>query len=260
MIDSHAHLYFDRFDEDRATVIERAHAAGVREVINVGIDLATSQQAIALARQHPGMYATVGLHPTTPVDNLEHEVTALRSLAQEEASAVVAVGEIGLDYYWKEIAPELQRPKLRLQLDLARDLGLPVIFHCRDALADLFEVLESQPDLPPGVFHCFSGDANDARRALGLGFHISFAGNVTYPKATELQSAASVVPAEKLLLETDSPFLPPQKRRGKRNEPAFLPLTRDFLAELKGLEGDALATLATATTRRLFGLPKPPEA
>ena len=254
MIDSHAHLYFDRFDEDRSAVIERAQAAGVVGVINVGIDVDSSQQSVELALRHDGFYATVGLHPTTVVANLEKDIEALRALARSHATRVVAVGEIGLDYYWKSVAPEDQKPKLRSQLALARELDLPVIFHCRDALEDLFEVLSHETSLPAGVLHCFSGDHGQAERAVELGFHVSFAGNVTYPKAEMLQQAAKAVPLDRLLLETDAPFLPPQPRRGQRNEPAFLPLTCEFLAELKGVPSKELEMVATQTTRSLFGV------
>ena len=254
MIDSRAPLSFDGFDEDRDEVVQRAQEAGVERIINIGIDVATSSQAIALTRRYEHMAATVGLHPTSATADLDADLEQLRTLAQRHRSVVVAVGEIGLDYYWKEVPPEAQRPKLLAQLELARTLDLPVIFHCRDALPDLFEVLESASSLPAGVFHCFSGDAVSAQRAIALGFHISFAGNVTYRKATDLHAAARVVPAERLLLETDAPFLAPQGRRGKRNEPSFLPLTCAFLAELKEMDPAELAATAAQTTTTLFKL------
>lgn len=254
MIDSHAHLYFDRFDEDREQVIERARAAGVAEIINIGIDLPTSERCAQMTRARDDFHAAVGLHPTTVVERLEENVETLRSLVTSGSTRIVAIGEVGLDYYWKDVAPEDQKPKLRAQLALARELELPVIFHCRDALEDLFEILDEEPPLPGGVFHCFGGDASQAERALGLGFHVSFAGNVTYPKAKTLQEAARAVPMDRLLLETDAPFLPPQPRRGKRNEPSFLPLTCEFLAELKGVSPEELDAVATDTTRTLFRL------
>ncbi len=254
MIDSHAHLYFDRFDDDRPAVIERARAAGVVGVINVGIDVDTSRESAELAEEHEAFFAAVGLHPTTVVERLEEDIEALRTLARSRAARVVAVGEIGLDYHWDTVPPEDQKPKLRAQLHLARELELPVIFHCRDALEDLFQVLDREPSLPPGVFHCFCGDARQAERAVALGFHVSFAGNVTYPKATTLREAAQAVPVDRLLLETDAPFLPPQPRRGKRNEPAFLPLTCEFLAKLKGIPTEDLALRATQATCSLFGI------
>ncbi|MCZ6793201.1 MAG: TatD family hydrolase [Planctomycetota bacterium] len=254
MIDSHAHLYFDRFDDDRDEVIQRAREAGVDRLINIGIDEASSRQAIDLAERHEGFFAAVGLHPTSPVNDLEKSVGEVRRLARENPRTVVAIGEIGLDFYWKDVTPEEQGPRLRAQLELARELGLPVIFHCRDALEELLSCLEAEEARPPGVFHCFSGGRDEAERALGLGYHVSFAGNVTYPKARDLQEAAGAVPVDRLLLETDSPFLPPQPRRGRRNEPAFVRYSRDFLAELKGLPPEELERRTVANTERLFRL------
>jgi TatD DNase family protein len=254
VIDSHAHLYFDKFDGDRAAVIARAREIGVGAVINIGTEVATSEQSVALAREHRGFYATVGLHPTYAVPDLDEALGKLESLARASPGLVVGVGEIGLDYYWKEIPKEVQMPRLERQLELARRLGLPVVYHCRDALADLFAVLERQPAQPPGVFHCFSGNAADARRALDLGYHVSFAGNVTYPKAVDLQEALRAVPLEKLLLETDCPFLAPQPVRGKRNEPAFVRHTRDFIAGVKGATPEEVERVTDATARRLFRL------
>lgn len=257
MIDSHAHLYFDAFDADRDAVIERARQAGIAAIVNIAVDVASSEACIALAAAHQGFFASVGIHPTTPVadEMLAAQVDRLRELAGAHRGRVVAVGEIGLDYHWREVPGEAQKAKLRVQLALARELGLPVIFHCREALPDLFEVLEAEPGLPGGVFHCFAGGPEEARRALALGFHVSFAGNVTYPRAGGLQEAARAVPPEKLLLETDAPFLAPQAHRGKRNEPAFLPATAAFLARLKGVPENELIAIAAAATRSLFRLP-----
>ena len=257
MIDSHAHLYFDRFDADRERVIERAVLAGVEQIINIGIDVPTSELAVAAARERPGLFAAVGIHPTSPIDDVTAVVEQVALLA-EARDFVVAIGEIGLDYYWKDVPPEAQKAKLSAQLDLALTCQLPVIFHCREALDDLFAVLEGRAELPPGVFHCFSGGEAEASRALELGFHVSFAGNVTYPKAKALQAAARVVPSDRLLLETDAPFLAPQARRGKRNEPSYVAHTCAFLEELKGLDPGTLAPQTTATTRALFGLPASP--
>jgi TatD DNase family protein len=254
MIDSHAHLYFDRFDADRDAVIERARAAGVAAIINVGIDPETSRAAIELARRHADLRAAAGIHPASRIDDLDAALDEVRRLAQQHAGAVVAIGEIGLDFHWDEVPRQEQYPRLEAQLALARELELPVIFHCRDALPELLRVLEAEPALPRGVFHCFAGGPDEARRALELGFHVSFAGNVTYPNAAALRESARAVPPEKLLLETDAPFLAPRPLRGKRNEPAFVVHTRDLLAGLHGLEPPAFGELAARTTRALFRL------
>lgn len=254
MIDSHAHLYFEKFDEDRSQVIERAREAGVREIINIGIDVSTTEKALELAIGESHFYAAAGLHPTSEIDDLDGDLLQIRELAASHRGRIVAIGEIGLDYYWDNVAPEDQKPRLVEQLALARELELPVIFHCREALPDLFEVLEGQSSLPPGVFHCFSGSGDDARRALDMGYHVSFAGNVTFPAAADLREAAAVVPPDRLLLETDAPFLAPQARRGKRNEPSFLPFTAEVLAELHGLGLDELERVTETSTRELFQL------
>lgn len=254
MIDSHAHLYFDRFDADREEVIERAHEAGITAIINIGIDAATSRAAIDLAGRHPSLFATVGIHPTSPVAELGSALAEIRDLATEHDDRVVGIGEIGLDYYWKDVSPSDQGPKLRGQLALARELDRPIVVHCRDALDDLLDLLETERPLPPGVLHCFCGTPTEAQRALDMGFHISFAGNVTFKKSTDLRESARAVPPGRLLLETDAPFLAPQARRGRRNEPAFLPFTCEVLAELHGMGATELAELTHVTTRRLFGI------
>jgi TatD DNase family protein len=255
VIDSHAHLYVESFDGDRRAVLERARAAGVEALVNVGIDLPTSLRALEMARESDWLFASAGLHPTTPVADLNGSLDQLRALALSGRPKLVAIGEIGLDYHWKEVGPEAQKPKLRAQLALALETSLPVIIHCRDALPDLLDLLAAESRLPPGVFHCFAGGAEEARRALELGFHLSFCGNVTYPRAETLRVAAREVPLERLLLETDSPYLPPQARRGQRNEPAFGLLTRDALAGILGVAPLELDRRASENTRHLFRLP-----
>ncbi|MEM7234888.1 MAG: TatD family hydrolase [Planctomycetota bacterium] len=255
MIDSHAHLYFDRFDDDRAKVIERAREAGVDRVLNIGIDVPTSEQAIALAQENDGFFATVGLHPSSKIDDLDGDLARIRQLAIDHPKEVVAIGEFGLDYYWKDITPEEQAPRLERQLELAAELDLPVIYHVRDALPEFLDVLESRETQPPGVFHCFAGDVDQAKRALDLGYHISFTGNVTYPKSTGLQESAHVVPLDRLLLETDCPFMSPQGKRGKRNEPSYVKITAEFLAELHSVSLEELEGQTVANTEKLFRLP-----
>jgi TatD DNase family protein len=254
VIDSHAHLGFEAFAEDLNDVLQRARARGVRAFVNVGIDVPSSEAGVALALAQPDVFAAVGLHPTSKVEDLEGSLERIEALALRHPERVVAVGEIGLDYHWKDVAPGEQKLRLAEQIRMALRLRLPIIIHSRDSMEDLFAVLETRGELPGGVFHCFSGGPADARRAMDLGFHLSFAGNVTYPKAALLQECARVVPPEKLLLETDCPYLAPQPRRGKRNEPSFLEHTLEFLAELKGLPATELERSTEETTARLFGL------
>ena len=257
-IDSHAHLYFDKFDADRSAVIARAKERGFVHIINIGTDPETSRAAIALATDYPGFcYATVGLHPTDaemPAEKLAEVIRDFEGLLDAHADCVCAVGEIGLDYYWDRATPEAQDRAFRAQMDLAERRQLPVVIHCRDAMDDTLVVVREYEGRVTGVFHCFGSGAEDAKKALDLGWYVSFAGNVTFPKATELHEAAAVVPVEKLLLETDAPFLAPQPVRGKRNESAYSLHTLDYLANVHGMERDALGAITTANTRRLFPL------
>lgn len=257
-IDSHAHLYFDRFDEDRLEVIDRAKDCGFVGIINIGIDLDTSQRVIQLARDFPGFcHAAIGLHPThSNLGESEYKQTlsGIETLYHENREQVVAIGEIGLDYYWKDVPPEVQDRAFRDQLHLARSLHLPVVIHCREAWSDTLDVIEQDGNGVVGVFHCFGGTVEEARRALDLGWYISFAGNVTYPKAEELREVAKIVPTDRLLLETDSPFLAPQKMRGKRNEPAFALHTAETLGKVRGQGLRELLEATTENCRRLFRL------
>ena len=257
MIDSHVHLDASLFDEDRDEVIARARQAGVEALINIGIDVESSRRSIQLARtveDELTIFVAVGVHPQSPIEDTDTTLADIGELARQNPGRVVAIGEIGLDFHWDTVAREEQIPRLEQQLDLALDLDLPVIYHCRDAIDELLTLLEARERIPTGVFHCFEGGADDARRALDLGYRISFAGNVTYKNASRLEEAARFVPAEQLLLETDCPYLAPAPRRGKRNEPAFVVFTRDHLAGLKGMPGEELGRLAQTTTTDLFGL------
>lgn len=255
-IDSHAHLYFDRFDADRAEVIARARAAGFRAVMNIGIDLATARQALALADEYPGFcYATAGLHPTETEMSTEELHTALAALAQlvrAHPGAFVAVGEIGLDYHWDRATPAAQARAFRAQLALAEELALPVVIHCRDAMVETLAIVGEFASRVCGVFHCFAGTPEEAERVQALGWYLSFAGNVTYPKAREVQAAARAASPARLLLETDAPFLAPQVVRGQRNEPVFALHILDYLAELHATTSAALGALTTENARRLF--------
>ncbi len=259
-IDTHAHLYFDRFDEDRGAMIQRAQDAGFARIINVSIDVESCRAAIDLGRQYPGLcYASVGLHPTeTEISDaeLEEVVATLKGMADDAPEIVVAVGEIGFDYYWDKATPARQEVAFRRQLALAEELGLPVIIHCRDAWADTLAVIADVSDRVPGVFHCFGGTVEEAKRALELGWYVSFAGNVSFPKAQNLRDAAEIVPLDRLLLETDAPFLAPQPVRGKRNESAFALHTAATLAEIHGTTVEALGAATTANAERLFPFPE----
>jgi TatD DNase family protein len=249
-IDSHAHTNFDVFDEDREEVYARATAAGLSAIIEVGVGLEGSKRALERANSTAMVHAATGLHPTD-LDDFDAQWPEFEALVR--GGGMVAVGECGLDYHWMKAPKDKQERAFRLQLELARDVDLPFIVHCREAEDDLIEVLESGC-FANGVVHCFGGTADHARRIVDLGLHVSFCGNVTYKKNEGFREAAKVVPADRLLLETDSPFLAPGKKRGKRNEPAFVLETAAALASLRDVPLIDLVNDATTNTRRLFRL------
>ena len=257
LVDTHAHLHDPAFDADRPDVLARARAAGVTGFLTIGTDVATSEAAVALAAAEPDVYAAVGIHPhdarTADRDALD------RIAALAVAPKVVAVGEIGLDYYRDHSPREVQRATLVAHLQLARRVGKPVLLHCREAHADLLEVCQSEGVVTVGgILHCFSGDLTVARRGLDLGLLISIAGPVTYPSARRLADVVRVLPLDRLVVETDCPYLPPQPWRGQRNEPAYLPVTAARLAELIGAPLERVASETTQNAARLLRLPPPP--
>jgi TatD DNase family protein len=251
-IDSHAHLEMKEFDGDREAVIARATAAGLTAIITVGTTIPDCKKAVELARLHPPVYAAVGIHP--------HEVKridagtydALRVLAQQEK--VVAIGEIGLDFFYDHSPREVQLRRFAEQLDLALELDLPVIIHDREAHAETLRILQQHRGRLRGVLHCFSGDAAMARECLEMGFYLSVAGPVTYKKAEQLRAVVREIPLERLLVETDCPYLAPQPWRGKRNEPAYVMETARCLAGIRGVAAGEMERLTEENARRLFGL------
>jgi TatD DNase family protein len=254
LFDTHAHLHFPQFADDLPAVLERARAAGVRRQVTVGTDVESSRAAIAVARREPDVWASVGLHPHEAAAADEAAFAALAALAREPR--VVAIGEIGLDFFRNLSPPAVQASVFRRMLALAREVGKPVIVHCRDAHADVLRVLaEERVGEIGGVMHCFSGDVEIARRCLDLGLLISLAGPVTYPKARALPDVARYVPGDRLVVETDCPYLPPQGHRGQRNEPAYLALTAAHVAALRGESPAELARRTTANACRLFRVP-----
>lgn len=252
-IDTHAHLDFDAYDGDREDVIARARESGVVGIVNVAIDARSSEVSVQLAEQYPDVWATVGVHPHDSETASEGDFVRLRELG--EHPKVVAVGEVGLDYY-RDYAPrETQKRIFRRMLELARELELPVIIHMRAAEEDTLAILEEEMKAGPlrGVFHCFSGDKDVARRVLDLGFHISFCGNLTFRKS-RLPEIVREVPIDRLLLETDSPFLTPEPFRGRRNEPAYVHYIARKIAEVKGLSYGEVLARTTQNARALFGM------
>jgi TatD DNase family protein len=256
LVDTHCHLDFDSFTADRSEVLSRAVQAGVEQMITIGIDIPTSWRAVALAEANEGVFATVGIHPHNSGNLSSNDIEQLLALARN--SQVVAYGEIGLDYYRNYQPRPLQLSCLKEQLDLARQLELPVVLHDRDAHEDILQVLqEARAWEIGGTMHCFSGDWSFARRCLDLGFYISIAGPVTFAKSDTLRQVASECPLDRLLLETDAPFLTPVPKRGKRNEPAFLVYTAEEIASLRKLSFEEVGRETTLNARNLFQLPEP---
>jgi len=249
VIDTHCHLGSSRYKLDRPQVIARARAAGVTAFVEVGYDLATSERSIALASEHADIWATVGLHP--------HEVAKAPAGAFERLAAlaahprVVAIGECGLDFYRNLSPADLQRDWFERQIGLARERRLPLVVHSRDAMDETIDRLERGAPPRAGVLHCYSGNAAQARRAADLGFALGFGGSLTYGDA-DLEEAARVAPDEALLLETDAPYLVPEPRDTKRNEPALIGRVRAKLARLRGTTEEAIDELTTQNATRLL--------
>jgi TatD DNase family protein len=253
LFDTHAHLHFPEFADDLPAVLERARAAGVRRMVTVGTDVATSRAALALAGREPGLWASAGIHPHEAAAADEAALAEIERLAA--APRVVAVGEIGLDFF-RDLSPRADQERVfRRLLAAARRARRPVIVHCRDAHAEALRILaEERVDEVGGIMHCFSADVEVARRCLDLGLAISLAGPVTYPKARALPDVARFVPGDRLVIETDCPYLPPQGYRGKRNEPAYLAVTAARVAELRGEPLEDLAARTTDNARRVLGV------
>jgi TatD DNase family protein len=257
-VDSHAHIDGEEFDADRDEVVARARAAGVRSILNVGTGDphgGNFERAAALAEKYEDVYAAAGVHPH---DARLYNYTAERRLLEvlRGSERMVALGEIGLDYHYDNSPREVQREVFARQLRLAREEGLPVIIHSREADEETAEILRRELDGSgtKGVMHCFGGGASLAEAALALGFCISFAGNVTFKKAEALREVAAVVPLERLLVETDCPYLAPVPHRGRRNEPAYVVETARFLAELRGVRPEELGRATSENFARLFGI------
>jgi TatD DNase family protein len=256
LIDSHTHLYDPVFDADRDEVLRRARDAGVRAAVSVGCDLDTSRRAVELADRTEEIYATVGVHPHEVKHLDDTTLDRLRELAGHEK--VVGYGEIGLDYYYLHSPKKTQQERFRLQIKLAKTLGLPIVVHSRDAKEDTLAILsEEGAGSVGGVLHCFTGDLETARAAIGMNFYISFSGVLTFANAGALRDVARVLPLDRVMIETDCPYLTPVPHRGRRNEPANVRLTARTLAELHPSQiPDEVMRITADNAARLFGLDK----
>jgi len=254
LVDSHAHLDMSEFDADRLDVLARAQAVGVRNILAIGGAPGALASSMPFAQRHEWIYAAAGVHP--------HEAKLATPAHYEELAALakrpkfLAVGEIGLDYHYDHSPRDVQQRVFIEQLDLARHAARPIIIHCREAWPDCLDILDRhwRSFGLGGIFHCFTGTLDEARRGIEMGFLISFAGNSTYPKAQNLREVASALPLESLLIETDSPFLAPQPFRGRRNEPSYVAEVARTLAPVRNLAPQVFAAATTANFRRFFGL------
>jgi TatD DNase family protein len=246
LVDSHCHLDDEKFDADREQVMERALAAGVETMMAIGTG-GELDVAIRQAERYPFVYATIGVHPHDASKATEETYARLRDLAKHPK--VLAIGEIGLDYHYDFSPREVQRAVFDRQLEIAAEAGKPIVIHTREAWDDTMAQVTALPH--GGIMHCFTGDADQARQALGLGFHLSFGGVLTFPKAEAVREAARIVPEDRLLVETDCPYLAPVPYRGKRNEPAFVVETARRLAAVRGSTIDAIAEVTSANFRSL---------
>src|SRR5271168_383120 len=256
VIDTHCHLADVKFRDDVEAVIARASAAGVAQIISVGAigDIENDRLTVEIAERHQNVFAAVGVHPHDAKDCTPERITQWRALAASKK--VVAIGESGLDFHYMHSPPAAQEASLRAHLALATELGLPIVIHCRDAEPRLVEIVRGT-GIPPrgGVIHCFTGDADAVREFLALGFCISFSGIITFKNSAPIRDAASIVPDDAVMVETDAPYLAPEPYRGKRNEPAYVTRTLELLANLRGIDAATLGAQVVANAARLFRLP-----
>jgi len=251
-IDSHAHIQLDRFDSDRSLVIERAKNSQVSIILVVGFDISTSHLAVELADRYDHIYATVGLHPH---DAKRFTPQTLREIALlAEHPKVVALGEMGLDYHRNLSPKSVQKRVFEEQLDLATQLDLPIVVHNRNAFDDILSILENHSQLTGGVLHCFSENTKSMDRVIDVGFHIGIGGPVTYKKSQDLKQVVKVMPADSFLIETDCPWLAPQLRRGKRNEPAYITEIATKIAELRQVTIESVGQTSSQNFRKLFSI------
>ena len=252
LIDTHCHLDYEPLAGSRDAVLARAEAAGVRVLVSIGTTVATSRANIELAHRYPQVFAAVGVHPHEADTVTEADMKTIEELAAD--SRVVAIGEIGLDYYYKHSSVDGQRRVFEAFLGIARRRELPISIHCRDAYDPLLEILRATAPSWRGIIHCASGTPAFIEGALALGFHVSFSGTVTFTNATSTRALVPLVPDDRLLIETDAPFLAPQPMRGKPNEPAYLAHTATHLAQLRGITIEALGAMTSRNARQLLDL------
>ena len=250
MIDSHAHLDEERFDEDRDELIKSLKENAISYVINPSSDMETSRRVVELSNKYDNIFAAVGIHPHDAEGFKEEDLDELRELSNNEK--VVAIGEIGLDYYYDNSPRDIQKEVFKKQLELSHELDLPVIIHTRDAMGDTYDILKEFEGRVRGVMHCYTGSIEMAEKFMKLGFYISIAGPVTFKNAVNVREMAKQIPLERLLIETDSPYLAPVPNRGKRNDPTNVRYVADMLANLKEIQIDNIIEHSRENTVELF--------
>ncbi|AWB42802.1 hydrolase TatD [Paenibacillus sp. CAA11] len=253
LFDTHTHLDAPQFDEDREETIARAVEAGVTRMVNVGFNRETIPSTMKLAETYDFIYAAVGWHPQDAITMLDEDLDWIAELCKHDK--VVAIGEIGLDYYWDTSPKEVQHQVFRRQIGLARELGMPIVIHDRDAHEDIVKILrEEKASEVGGIMHSFSGSWETAKLCMNMGFHISFGGPITFKNAKQPKEVLKQVPLDRLLIETDSPYLTPHPFRGKRNESAHVRLVAEMAAELKGMSLEEIAQITTQNALERFDI------
>lgn len=248
--DTHAHYDDSRFDEDRDLLLPQLHREGIALINNIGTDVPSSHAAVALAERYPFVYAVVGGWPGNVGDMTEDDLDQYRQLCRHEK--VVAIGEIGLDYYYDDVPREVQKHWFQRQLALAAELDMPVVVHERDAHGDGMEIVRRWADRVTGVFHCFSGSAEMAKELVKLGWYVSFTGVITFKNARKTVEAAAAIPLERIMIETDAPYLAPVPYRGRRNHSGYVPKVAEKLAEIKGVSVEEVAAVTMENGKRFF--------
>lgn len=253
LFDTHVHVNAEQFNEDLEEVIERAQEAGVENMIVVGFDRPTITRAMELVELYEFMFAAVGWHPVDAIDMTEEDLLWIEELCAHPK--VVAIGEMGLDYHWDKSPKDIQQEVFRKQIRLAKKVGLPIIIHNREATADIVSILkQEEASEVGGIMHCFSGSAETAMECIDLNFYISLGGPVTFKNAKKPKEVAAAVPLDRLLIETDCPYLAPHPYRGKRNEPSYVKLVAEQIAEIKQLTVEEVSQATTNNAKKLFGI------
>ena len=253
LFDTHVHLNAEQYEDDLQEVINRALEKGVQNMVVVGVDEPTIKKAIQIAETYDFIYASVGWHPVDAIDMTDEHLAWIEELAQHPK--VVALGEMGLDYHWDKSPKEVQKDVFRRQIRLARKVNLPIIIHNRDATEDVVTILkEEHVEEVGGIMHCFTGSIEVAKQCMDMNMYISFGGPVTFKNAKKPKEVATELPLDKLLIETDCPYLTPHPFRGKRNEPGYVSYVAEQIAELKGITYEELADITTANAKKLFGI------